>query len=99
MSGTTVTVNENGTVTVTAEPTLPEEGLEFFGWEIDGEIVSKDEVYTFTVSEDTVIKAVYVEADGDAEIEPIVIILIILAVLAVVAVIIIIVVKNKKKDN
>ena len=56
--GTSLSVEENGTVTVTA---ATPEGKVFEGWSLDGgeTIISREPAYTFTAVSDTAIKAVY----------------------------------------
>lgn len=56
--GTSVSVEENGTVTVTA---ATPEGKVFEGWSLDGgeTIISREPAYTFTAVSDTAIKAIY----------------------------------------
>ena len=58
-TGTTTTVEENGSVTVVAGEAP--EGKEFKGWSVDGgeTIVSESETYTFTVTADVTLTAVY----------------------------------------
>ena len=58
-TGSTVIVEEKGSVTVVAGETP--EGKEFKGWSIDGgeTIVSEEAAYTFTASEDMTLTAVY----------------------------------------
>ena len=58
-TGSTVIVEEKGSVTVVAGETP--EGKEFKGWSIDGgeTIISAEAVYTFTASEDMTLTAVY----------------------------------------
>lgn len=58
-TGSTVIVEEKGSVTVTANEAP--EGKEFKGWSIDGgeTIISAEAVYTFTASEDMTLTAVY----------------------------------------
>ena len=57
--GSTVIVEENGSVTVVASEAP--EGKEFKGWSIDGgeTIISAEAAYTFTASEDMTLTAVY----------------------------------------
>ncbi len=55
--GTTVTVDEDGTVTVRANEAPS--GKRFKGWSVNGNIVSTDEVYTFSASDNITITAVY----------------------------------------
>ncbi len=54
---TSVVVNENGSVTVTAN-TAPESKV-FKGWAVNGEIVSDSETYTFHATENVTLEAVY----------------------------------------
>ncbi len=54
---TSVVVNENGSVTVTAN--AASDGKQFKGWSVNGEIVSTNENYTFNATADTTITAVY----------------------------------------
>ncbi len=54
---TSTVVNENGSVTVTAN-TAPE-GQQFVGWSVGGEIVSTDVNYTFNAVGNVTITAVY----------------------------------------
>ena len=65
--GSTVIVEENGSVTVVAGETP--EGKEFKGWSIDGgeTIVSEEAAYTFTASEDTVLTAVFADKQSDVK--------------------------------
>ncbi len=64
--GTSVTVNENGTVTVVADEAP--EGMTFKGWSVNGELVSTDETYTFHATEDITLEAVY-EEETDTDVE------------------------------
>lgn len=50
---------------VTVEAAAPAEGQKFVGWYVDGKLIFKDADYTFYVSGDIVLDAVY--ADEDAE--------------------------------
>ena len=65
--GSTVIVEENGSVTVVASE-VPE-GKEFKGWSIDGgeTIISEEAAYTFTASEDTVLTAVFADKQSDVK--------------------------------
>ena len=65
--GSTVIVEENGSVTVVASEAP--EGKEFRGWSIDGgeTIVSEEAAYTFTASEDTVLTAVFADKQSDVK--------------------------------
>ncbi len=56
-SETTIVVNENGTVTITAN--VAPDGMIFVGWKHNGEIVSTDVNYTFTASADSTYEAVW----------------------------------------
>ncbi len=62
---TSVVVNENGTVTVVAN--VPPQGQEFKGWAVNGEIVSTDEIYTFNVSQNMTITAVFEDMSATIE--------------------------------
>lgn len=66
-TGSTVIVEENGSVTVTANEAP--EGKEFKGWSIDGgeTIISAEAAYTFTASEDTVLTAVFADKQSDVK--------------------------------
>lgn len=57
--GASVTVDRNGTVTVVANPAP--EGKTFKGWSIDGgqTIVSQDETYSFSATDNVTLTAVY----------------------------------------
>ena len=57
--GTSITVDKDGTVTVVANPAP--EGKTFKGWSIDGgqTIVSEDETYSFSATENITLTAVY----------------------------------------
>ena len=65
--GSTVIVEENGSVTVVASEAP--EGKEFKGWSIDGgeTIISAEAAYTFTASEDTVLTAVFADKQSDVK--------------------------------
>ena len=65
--GSTVIVEENGSVTVVASEAP--EGKEFRGWSIDGgeTIISAEAAYTFTASEDTVLTAVFADKQSDVK--------------------------------
>ena len=54
--------NVGDTVTVTAN--APAEGKEFDGWYVNGEKVSSDNSYTFTVTEGITLEARYVNTSG-----------------------------------
>ncbi len=54
---TSVVVNENGSVTVTAN--AAPEGKQFKGWSVNGTVVSTEQSYTFNATADTTITAVY----------------------------------------
>lgn len=64
--GTSLSVEENGAVTVTAA-TL--EGKVFEGWSLDGgeTIISREPAYTFTADSDTAIKAIYSDISAPPE--------------------------------
>lgn len=66
-TGSTVIVEENGSVTVVASEAP--EGKEFKGWSIDGgeTIISAEAAYTFTASEDTVLTAVFADKQSDVK--------------------------------
>lgn len=66
-TGTTTTVEENGSVTVVAGEAP--EGKEFKGWSIDGgeTIISAEAAYTFTASEDMVLTAVFADKQSDVK--------------------------------
>ncbi len=55
--GGTVTLNEDGTITITAN--VAPEGQIFSGWQINGEIVSNESSYTLDLDGNTVITAIY----------------------------------------
>ena len=55
--------NVGDTVTVTAN--APAEGKEFDGWYVNGEKVSSDNSYTFTVTEGITLEAHYVNTSGE----------------------------------
>ena len=65
--GSTVIVEENGSVTVVASEAP--EGKEFKGWSVDGgeTIISEEAAYTFTASEDTVLTAVFADKQSDVK--------------------------------
>ena len=65
--GSTVIVEENGSVTVVASEAP--EGKEFRGWSIDGgeTIISAEAAYTFTASEDMVLTAVFADKQSDVK--------------------------------
>ena len=65
--GSTVIVEENGSVTVVASEAP--EGKEFKGWSIDGgeTIISAEAAYTFTASGDTVLTAVFADKQSDVK--------------------------------
>ena len=67
VTGSTCTVDENGSVTVVASEAP--EGKEFKGWSIDGgeTIISAEAAYTFTASEDTVLTAVFADKQSDVK--------------------------------
>ena len=52
--------DENTTATVKATPKY---GYEFLGWSINGQIVSRDAEYTFTVTEDITLEAIFNAVD------------------------------------
>ncbi len=54
---TSIVVNENGSVTVTAN--AAPEGKQFKGWSVNGTVVSTEQSYTFNATADTTITAVY----------------------------------------
>ncbi len=54
---TSVVVNENGSVTVTAN--AAPEGKQFKGWAVNGKVVSTEQSYTFNASADIKLTAVY----------------------------------------
>ncbi len=56
-NGSIVTVNANGSVTVTAN--AAPEGKEFKGWQINGQTVSVERSYTFNATADVTVTAVY----------------------------------------
>ncbi len=56
---TSVVVNENGSVTVTANAAPA--GKQFKGWSVNGTVVSTEQSYTFNAAADTTITAVYVD--------------------------------------
>lgn len=64
--GTSLSVEENGTVTVTA---ATPEGKVFEGWSLDGgeTIISREPAYTFTAVSDTAIKAIYSDISAPPE--------------------------------
>ncbi len=54
---TSIVVNENGSVTVTAN--AAPEGKQFKGWSVNGTVISTEQSYTFNATADTTITAVY----------------------------------------
>lgn len=65
--GASVTVDKNGTVTVVANPAP--QGKTFKGWSLDGgqTIVSQDETYSFSATENVTLTAVYSDIAPDGE--------------------------------
>ncbi len=63
---TSVVVNENGSVTVTAN--VAPEGKKFKGWSINGTVVSTEQSYTFNATADTTITAVYEDIGNGTDI-------------------------------
>lgn len=62
-SGAEANFQKDASVTVVAG--VPEEGMEFEGWYNGDELVSEEESYTFTVTENVTLTARYAEAGGD----------------------------------
>ncbi len=60
-NGTSLTVYESRTVTVTAN--AAPDGKVFKGWQMNGQLVSTDSIYTFQVTENANITALYEDAD------------------------------------
>lgn len=58
---TTMIVKPNTPVTIVA---CPEEGFAFQGWYVDGKSVSTDANYTFIVSEDIALVAIFIDEDS-----------------------------------
>ncbi len=60
-NGTSITIYESRLVTVTAN--AAPDGKVFRGWQMNGQLVSTDSIYTFTATENTEISALYEDAD------------------------------------
>ena len=62
-SGSKENIPVGSSITIKADK--PKEGMKFVGWaDKDGNIVSTDETYTFVVTEDTYLIAIYEEIEG-----------------------------------
>ncbi|MDY4935548.1 MAG: hypothetical protein SO132_02100 [Candidatus Enteromonas sp.] len=61
-SGSEENVAVGSSITIKADK--PKEGMKFVGWaDKDGNIISTDETYTFVVTEDTYLVAIYEEIE------------------------------------
>ncbi len=95
----TLSVNKNSSVTVKADKA--EDGKVFKGWNVNGEMVSTSEVYTFKADKSTVLSAVYENAPK-SEVSPAAVALTVIGVFAVLAAagfFIYLIVKKRKKSK